>query len=63
MSSGLRPQRLTITPPELVGTGVQSLLAEGWQEDEDFSSVDENFAFVEFDQGEDTLYFIHSCCF
>ncbi len=34
----------------------QSLPSEGWQENEDFSTVDENFAFVEFDQAEDILF-------
>ncbi len=51
---------ITYTSPSDVETVVefyrQSLLAEGWQEDEASSAVDENFAFVQFDQGEDTLY-------
>jgi hypothetical protein len=34
----------------------QSLPAEGWQEDEDYAAVNENLAFVLFDQGEDALF-------
>ena len=33
----------------------QSLPAEGWQEDETFSTVDENFALVMFNQGEESF--------
>ncbi len=51
---------ITYTSPSDVETVVefyrQSLPAEGWQEDEDFAAVDENFAFVLFDQGEDALF-------
>jgi hypothetical protein len=34
----------------------QTLSADGWQESADFSQVDEAFAFVEFDRGDEVIY-------
>jgi hypothetical protein len=51
---------ITYTSPSDVETVVefyrQSLPVEGWQEDEDFSAVSKDFAFVSFDQDDDTLF-------
>ena len=51
---------ITYTSPSDVETVVEfyrrSLLAEGWQEDEDVAEVDEDFAFIGFDQDEDSIF-------
>ncbi len=52
---------ISYTSPSAIETLVafyrETLSAEGWQEDEFFSLVDETTAFVEFTQNEDTLFF------